>query len=95
MQQQHRRSVAADDGMNDRARRLNFLRAKAREELRIDGKGLLRRLARGRPGAGERHAARNECRRTAEQLSAVPIVRVRIVDWRAHRLALPCLPQAS
>jgi hypothetical protein len=76
--------------MNDGARRLDLFRAKTREELRIDGERLLGCLARGRPGSGEHRAARDECRRTAEQLAAMPIGCVRIVDWRAHRLASPC-----
>jgi hypothetical protein len=97
VQEQHGRTAAADYGMYDGARRADPLRAKTREELRVDGECLSLRLRGSRPGRRQRGAARHERRRTAQQVAPIDTAygRLSLMVESPHRRPSASFPTPS
>ena len=96
VQEQDGRPAAADHGMDHGARRPDLLRAKAREEQRVDGERLLLRLCGGRRGSRQRDAACDECRGASQQVAPIHTFRgrVRLIAVSTHRRPLRFVPVA-
>jgi hypothetical protein len=89
VQQQDRRTAAADHAVNDGARGLHLLRAKTGKILCIDGERLLLRLRCDALLRCEHYAAGDECGRAAQEIAPMYVARdwLRRVVGVTHRLA--------
>src|SRR5688572_19028881 len=86
VKEQHGRPAAADDRVNDGAARAHFLRAKAGEELCVDGERLLLALRARRMSCSQRPAPGHQRRGAAQEVAPIDSIRglMRLIVGLTH-----------